>query len=305
MRSTTSSELKSGPSSLEPPSLKGLAVRTRSLVSRLGPAGVTSSVLISVVLIVALFAPALAPYGETEGDLNSRLLPLGTEGHFLGTDGQGRDILSRLMYGAGPALTAGIAPVVIAGVLGVAIGALAGLGPRWLNTLVMRTLDVLYAFPTVLLAIAISMALGMGLTSTIIALSAALTPTVVRMAEIEVSRIRNVEYMDAARTSGARWIPIVVHQVLPVISPPLIVFLTSAVGLSIVYAAGLSYLGLGITPPSADWGNMVNELQGELFSAPSLLLVPALTITVVSISFNLLGDGLKRVLNVRATERQS
>lgn len=296
----------------EPPVVGGWRNRPRLLAGeasrskrRLGSAAVIALVFILGVVLAGLFANLIAPYGENDGDLTARLMPPGSPGHVFGTDGQGRDILSRLMYGARPTLVAGLSPVVIAGVLGIGLGVLAGLGPRWLNSVVMRTLDVLYAFPTVLLAIAISMALGTGLMSTVIALSAALTPAVVRMAETEVSRMRNAEYMDAARTSGAGWVSITVRQVVPVIAAPLIVYLTAAVGLSVVYAAGLSYLGLGVAPPQADWGVMVNELQSDLFSQPSLLIAPAGVIMLLSIAFNVLGDGLQRLRNVRDAGKQT
>jgi peptide/nickel transport system permease protein len=269
---------------------------------RLGIPGWVSLAVIVVTVIVAVAAPLLAPYDSTTGDLSARLLLPGTDGHLLGTDGQGRDILSRLMYGAQPTLIGGLLPVVIGGVGGAALGIIAGLGPKWLNTAIMRTLDVIYAFPAVLLAIAIAAALGPGMWNSIIALSVIFTPSVVRLTETEVARMRGADYMEAARTSGARSIAIALRQVVPVIAPPLIVYLTAGVGLTIVYAAGLSYLGLGVTPPQAEWGVMVNELQQYLFNAPALLLAPALAILFISIAFNVLGDSLQRVLNARISE---
>lgn len=278
------------------------ATRRRTFAARLGVPATVSAIVILGILILALFGPQIAPHPETVGALANRLLPPGTPGYPLGTDGQGRDILSRLIFGARPALYAGVGPVVIAAVVGIPLGILAGLAPRRVGSVIMRFLDVIYAFPAVLLAIAVSAALGPGLSNAVIALGVVLTPSVVRLTEAEVARMRNAEYMEAARTSGASPPRIALRQVMPVIAPPLIVYLTAAVGLSLVYAAGLSFLGLGVAPPTAEWGVMVNELQKYLFTVPSLLLAPALAILIASVAFNVLGDGLQKVLNVKMAE---
>lgn len=259
-----------------------------------------SAGVIGLIVFATLAAPLIAPYDPLVGSLSGRLLPIGTDGHILGTDGQGRDILSRLLYGARPSLMTGLIPVIVAGSLGTGLGLIAGLGSSRTRTGVMRTLDVFYAFPAVLLAIAIAAALGSGSSNSIIALAVILVPPVARIAETETSRLRNVDYMEAARASGASWTSIAMRQVLPNIAPAVMVYCTALIGLSIVYAAGLSYLGLGIAPPAAEWGLTISELQQYMFNAPSLILAPILAIVIASVAFNVLGDGLRDYLNVRS-----
>jgi peptide/nickel transport system permease protein len=258
-----------------------------------------AGIFIFFVVAAAVLAPVIAPYNPIQGQLSARLLPIGAAGHLLGTDGEGRDLLSRLVYGARPSLLTGLVPVIFAGIVGSGLGLLAGLGSRQVHTIIMRTLDVFYAFPAVLLAIAISAALGPGISNSIIALSLILVPPVARVAETETSRLRNADFISAARASGARWTAIATRQVLPNVAPPVVVYCTALIGLSIVYAAGLSYLGLGISPPQPEWGLMTSDLQNYLFTQPSLLLVPGLAILAVSVAFNVLGDGLRDYLDVR------
>jgi peptide/nickel transport system permease protein len=225
---------------------------------------------------------------------------MGKGGHLLGTDGQGRDILSRLIWGARPSLLAGLVPVLISGLIGTTLGVVAGLGRRVVQGGIMRTLDVLYAFPAVLLAIAIAAALGSGISNAIIALSVVLIPPIARVAETEVVRMRSADFMEASRASGAKWRSIAVRQVLPNIAPTMIVYCTALVGLAIVYAAGLSFLGLGIAPPHAEWGQMLNDLRQNLYDQPTLSLIPAAVIFLTSAAFNVLGDGLRDVLDVQS-----
>ena len=266
------------------------------------PARIAGAVVL-LIFVVAVLAPVLAPDDPIQGDLGSRLLPIGSPGHLLGTDGQGRDMLSRLVYGTRPALLAGLVPVLVAGLCGTVLGLVAGLAEGWVRAAVMRTLDVLYAFPAVLLAIAIAAALGSGISNSIIALSVILIPPIARVTESETARIRPADFMEAARSSGAGRISIAVRQVLPNIAPAVVVYSTALIGLSLVYAAGLSYLGLGVSPPLAEWGVMVSDLQKYLFTAPALLLVPAIAILVASVAFNMLGDGLRDFFNVRTDVR--
>jgi peptide/nickel transport system permease protein len=255
---------------------------------------------VSIVAAIAVLAPVVAPYATESGSIAGRLQGIGTPGHLLGTDGQGRDILSRLMWGARPSLLAGLVPVVVAGLAGTALGLLAGLGGRRVNSIVMRMLDVLYAFPAVLLAIAIAAALGQGISNAIVALSVVLVPPIARVAETEVARIKNMDFIEAARASGAKWRTIAVRQVLPNIAPTVLVYCTALVGLAIVYAAGLSFLGLGVSPPHPEWGQMLNALRQNLYNEPALALVPAIVIFLTSIAFNVLGDGLRDLLDVRS-----
>jgi peptide/nickel transport system permease protein len=278
------------------------AARVRGGLARIRrlPAGMlVGGTIVLAIVLAAVLAPVFAPDSPTSGSIGERLWDVGSAGHPLGTDGQGRDVLSRLMWGARPTLVAGIVPVLLAGALGTLLGTIAGLARRGLRSAIMRTLDVLYAFPAVLLAIAIGAALGAGVRNAIVSLSIVLIAPIARVAESEVLRLRSADFMEAARASGAGWVTIGIRHVLPNIAPPLLVYCTSLVGLAIVYAAGLSFLGLGVVPPDPDWGQMLNDLRANLYDRPLLSLVPAGAIFVASIGFNLLGDGLKRGFDVR------
>ncbi|HEY4277854.1 MAG TPA: ABC transporter permease [Conexibacter sp.] len=279
----------------------GAATRRPSYLTRLRarPPGVlVGGGIVLLLVLIALLAPVLAPYSATDGAISQRLWNVGTIGHSLGTDGQGRDILSRLIWGARPTLVAGVVPVAIAGILGTLLGIVAGLGRTGVRSGIMRTLDVLYAFPAILLAIAIGAALGPGVNNAIISLSIVLIAPIARVAESEVLRLRAADFMEAARASGASWPTIALRQVVPNIAPALLVYCTSLVGLAIVYAAGLSFLGLGVVPPHPDWGGMLNDLRANLYDRPLLALVPAFAIFIASIAFNVLGDGLKQLFDV-------
>ncbi|MFE1438697.1 ABC transporter permease [Streptomyces sp. NPDC058739] len=253
-----------------------------------------SACLAAALLLLAVAGPLLAPGDPDAGDLRRRLLPPGSPGHLLGTDTQGRDVLSRLLVAAGPSLLGGLLPVAVATVAGGLLGIAAGLGGRRTEHALLRTLDVLYAFPGVLLAITVATVMEPGLTATVVSLSVVLTPAVTRVAFTEVRRIRGAEYLVAARVSGAGARTVAVRQVAPVVTPVLLVYSSSLVGLAIVYAAGLSFLGLGVPPPAAEWGAMLDELRPSLLTRPEVAVLPALTILAVSVVFNALGDALRR-----------
>ncbi|HWF21146.1 MAG TPA: ABC transporter permease [Acidimicrobiales bacterium] len=255
---------------------------------------------LAIVILAAIFAPLVAPYGPTTGSISQRLMAVGSSGHLLGTDGQGRDILSRLIWGARPTLLEGIVPVVVAGVIGTVLGMVASLSGRKIHTLIMRTLDVLYSFPAVLLAIALAAALGAGVVNAIVALTIVLVAPIARVAETEVARMRSADFMEAARASGASWPRIARRQVLPIIAPVLLVYCTALVGLAIVFAGGLSFLGLGIAPPHPEWGSMLNDLDQDLYNQPVLALIPAAAIFLTSVAFNVLGDGLRDLLDIHS-----
>ncbi|MFE2163622.1 ABC transporter permease [Streptomyces sp. NPDC059447] len=253
-----------------------------------------SAVLAAALLLLAVAGPLLAPQDPDAGDLRDRLLPPGSPGHLLGTDTQGRDLLSRLLVAAGPSLLGGLLPVAVATAAGALFGVAAGLGGRRTEHALLRTLDVLYAFPGVLLAITVATVMRPGLLATVVALSVVLTPAVTRVAFTEVRRIRGAEYLEAARVSGAGPLTVAVRQVAPAVTPVLLVYSSSLVGLAIVYAAGLSFLGLGVPPPAAEWGAMLDELRPSLLTRPEVAVLPALAILVVSVVFNSLGEALRR-----------
>jgi len=266
------------------------------------PSKLALAVIVGVVL-VAILAPVLAPTDPLKGRTIDRLKGIGTAGHLLGTDGQGRDILSRLLWATRPSLLTGLIPVVVASIVGLLLGLVAGLGGRRTNTVVMRVLDVFYAFPAILLAIAIATILGSGSSNSIIALSVVLVPPIARLAESETTRLRSLDFMESAEASGARRISIAWRHVMPNVAPPIVIYGTALIGLAIVYAAGLSFLGLGVRPPTAEWGLMVSDLRQYIFTDAALALVPALAIVIVSVAFNVLGDGLRDVLDVRSERR--
>ncbi|MCU1656619.1 MAG: ABC-type transporter, integral rane subunit [Pseudonocardiales bacterium] len=258
--------------------------------------------LAALLVLLAIFGPAIAG-NVVDGSLRQRLLAPGAHGHLLGTDGQGRDVLRRLIAGARPSMISALLPVLVAGLIGAAIGMGAGLAGRRVHSTIMRTLDVFYAFPAVLLAIAIAAALGSGTTNTVISLSIVLIPPIARIAETETMRVRDYDFMESARASGAGRGSIAIRQVLPNIGPALIVYCTTLVGLALVFAGGLSFLGLGVAPPKPEWGQMINDQRQYMLNDPQVALAPAIVIFAASMVFNVLGDGLRDLLDVRRESR--
>jgi len=255
--------------------------------------------VLALIVFSALLAPWLAPYDPSAGSIRLRLAPVGAPGHVLGTDEQGRDMLSRLLWGGRMTLVAGLTPVLVAFVLGAGLGVAAGYVGGITNTLIMRTMDVFYAFPSVLLAIAISGALGPGLANTLISLSIVFVPRVVRVAESATVQVKSLEYIAAARASGAGVRAIVRHHLLANVLGPILVFSSTQVSLSIILAAGLSFLGLGVTPPAAEWGLMLNTLRQSIYVNALVPALPGLAIFVTSMAFNLLSDGLRDAMEIR------
>ena len=255
--------------------------------------------MLTLIVLSAVLAPWLAPYDPSAGSIRLRLAPVGGPGHILGTDEQGRDMLSRLLWGGRMTLVAGLTPVLVAFVLGSGLGVLAGYVGGVTNTLIMRTMDIFYAFPAVLLAIAISGALGPGLANTLISLSIVFVPRVVRVAESATVQVTGLEYIAAARASGAGVRAIIRHHLLANVLGPILVFSSTQVSLSIILAAGLSFLGLGVTPPAAEWGLMLNTLRQSIYVNALVPALPGLAIFVTSMAFNLLSDGLRDAMEIR------
>ncbi|MCC5966698.1 MAG: ABC transporter permease [Natronohydrobacter sp.] len=252
-----------------------------------------------LILLAAIFAPLVAPMDPLEGRLINRLKPIGTEGHLLGTDELGRDMLSRLIWGGRLSLLMGVTPVVLAFFLGSAIGIIAGYAGGWTNTLIMRTVDIFYAFPSVLLAVALSGALGAGLGNALLSLTVVFIPPIARVAESVTTRLRSSDFIEAARASGAGAFTIVRVHVLGNVLGPIFVYATSLVAVSMILASGLSFLGLGVRPPNPEWGLMLNTLRTAIYAQPWVAALPGAMIFMVSISFNLLSDGLRSAMEVR------
>jgi peptide/nickel transport system permease protein len=255
-------------------------------------------VLVGIVLM-AIFAPWIAPHDPIKGSVLRRLLPVGSPGYLLGTDELGRDMLSRLIYGARLSLVMGITPVINALVIGGFLGVVAGFVGGRLNTVIMRTVDVFYAFPSVLLAVAISGALGAGITNALLALTIVFIPPIARVAESVTTQVRSLDFVEAARASGAGAFTIIRVHILGNVLGPIFVYATSLVSVSMILASGLSFLGLGTKPPDPEWGLMLNTLRTAIYTQPLVAALPGVMIFAVSISFNLMSDGLRSAMDVQ------
>ena len=263
-------------------------------------ATLVAGTLLVLIVLSAVLAPWIAPYDPNAGSIRLRLAPVGSSSHLLGTDEQGRDMLSRLLWGGRMTLVAGLTPVAAGFLVGTVLGVIAGYAGGLTNMLVMRTMDIFYAFPAVLLAIAISGALGPGLPNTLISLSIVFVPRVVRVAESATVQIKGLEYVAAARASGAGVWQILRHHLLANILGPVLVFASTQVSLSIILAAGLSFLGLGVTPPAAEWGLMLNTLRQSIYVNAVVPALPGLAIFLTSMAFNLVSDGLRDAMEIRS-----
>jgi len=255
--------------------------------------------VLAVLLIMTVFAPAFTAYDSYVGSVLSRLKPIGSPGHWLGTDEVGRDMWSRLVYGGRLSLLAGVMPVFLALLIGGSLGIVAGYVGGFLNSVIMRLTDVLYAFPSILLAVAITGILGSGLENTILALTVSFVPSVIRISESVTAQVRHLDFVEAARASGARPLTIIRYHVLNNVLGPILVFATSLISIGIILAAGLSFLGLGVTPPNAEWGLMLNNLRQALWVDPTIAALPGVMIFITSMCFNLTSDGLRHAMDVR------
>jgi peptide/nickel transport system permease protein len=266
---------------------------------RRDPVSMIALTVIVLLILVAIFAPWIAPQDPYKGATLRRLRPPGTPGFPLGSDELGRDMLSRLIYGARLSLFMGVTPVFIALFIGSAIGITAGFVGGLVNTLLMRTIDVIFAFPSVLLAIALSGALGAGILNSIVSLTIVFVPQIARVSEAVTTQIRTRDYVEAARVSGANAFTIVRVHVLGNVLGPVFVYATSLISVSMILASGLSFLGLGVKPPEPEWGLMLNTLRTAIYSQPWVAALPGVMIFLTSISFNLFSDGLRSAMEVK------
>ncbi|MDR6600620.1 peptide/nickel transport system permease protein [Achromobacter deleyi] len=266
---------------------------------RRDPVALAAGAVILGLIVMAILAPWISPADPFQASMLKRLRPIGTEGYPLGADELGRDMLSRLMLGARLSLFMGIVPVIAAFAVGSAIGILAGYAGGWTSTLIMRVVDVFYAFPSVLLAIALSGTLGAGIFNAIVSLTIVFIPQVVRVAESVTAQVRRSDYVDAARASGASPFTIVRAHVLSNVLGPIFVYSTSLISVSMILASGLSFLGLGVRPPEPEWGLMLNTLRTAIYTQPWVAALPGVMIFITSMSFNLLSDGLRSAMEVK------
>ncbi|KJK17759.1 ABC transporter permease [Burkholderiaceae bacterium 16] len=258
-----------------------------------------AALILLALVLMAIFAPVLMPADPYAASILKRLKPVGTEHYLLGTDELGRDMLSRLMLGARLSLFMGITPVLIAFAVGSALGIVAGYAGGWTNTVIMRLVDILYAFPSVLLAIALSGTLGAGVGNALLSLTIVFVPQIVRVAESVTTQVRNREFVDAARASGASSLTIVRAHVLNNVLGPIFVYATSLISVSMILASGLSFLGLGVKPPEPEWGLMLNTLRTAIYTQPWVAALPGAMIFLTSISFNLLADGIRSAMEIK------
>jgi peptide/nickel transport system permease protein len=278
-------------------SARGLRLVARAPILA-NPLNVAAFVLIAVFALCALFAPLLAPYDPLFQDLGIRLTPPSPE-HWLGTDSLGRDILSRILYGARISLLVGVVVVVSAGLVGTAIGLVAGYVGGFVDEALMRLTEVFLAFPALILAMAIAGALGPSLTNAIIAIAAVTWAVYARLTRGQILSLRRREFVEAARAMGATQMRIVVRHLLPNALAPLMIQASFDLGSSIIAAAGLSFIGFGAQPPTPEWGVMISEGRNYISTQPWLSLFPGLAILLAVGSFNLLGDGLRDAFDPR------
>jgi peptide/nickel transport system permease protein len=248
-------------------------------------------------VFLALAAPILAPADPLKQNSKVRLAPIGADDHPLGTDGNGRDMLSRLIYGSRTTLLIATVPVLVAAVFGLIMGLVAGYVGGWVDAVLMRLADILFAFPAILLAIAIVAALGPRLLNAMMALAIVFIPAFARLVRASVLSLRNREYVIAARAGGATGTRIIARHILVNALPTIIVFATLQTGQMIIFGAALSFLGLGVQPPTPDWGKMADDGRNAMLKAPWVTTLPGIAIFIVSVGFNLLGDGLRDALD--------
>ncbi len=272
-------------------------------------------VILGFIIVVALAAPILAPYDPEQSligieDIRKRAAPciylLGCPRdqpqHFMGVDGNVRDVFSRIIYGARVSLLVGFGAVTLAIFMGTVLGAIAGYAGGWMDNVIMRFMDVLLAFPALLLAIAIIMVLGRGLQNALLAIAIVSIPIYARVIRAGVLSVKETEYVEASQALGANHFSILFQRILPNALPPLIVQGTLGIATAILDTAALSFIGLGAQPPTPEWGTMLGSERNQVFSAPHLVFFPGIAIMVTVLGFNLLGDGLRDALDPRLSQ---
>lgn len=260
-------------------------------------------VVLLVLVTAATFAPWIAPYDPLEMNLTNMYAPPGSPGHLLGTDNFGRDILSRLIYGARISLYIGIVVVSIAATLGSVLGLLAGYLGGWVDTAVTRAVEIFYAFPFLVLAIAVIAVFGPNIVNVMWVLGLVSWPLYARLVRAQVMALRDVEYIEAARASGMHPARVMFAHVLPNVLTPIVVAATFGIPEAILASAALGFLGMGVQPPTPEWGVMISEGKDFIRRAPFLITWPGIAIATVVLAFNFLGDGLRDALDPRAARK--
>jgi len=277
------------------PSEKSFLEETLRLFLRNRLASV-GAVIILLLIFLALIGPKLTPYDPIGLDMEARLRPPSLR-HPFGTDDFGRDVLSRVLSGTSISLKVAVIAVSISAVIGTLLGAVSGYYGRWIDEVIMRLMDILFAFPAILLAIAILAALGPGIDNAMIAIGIVYTPIFARITRGSVLIVREEVYVDAATSIGCRDSRILFRHILPNVIAPVIVETTLSLAFAILAEAALSFLGLGTQPPDPSWGRMLSESRGYIQNAPWLGIFPGLAIMFTVMGFNFLGDGLRDALD--------
>lgn len=255
--------------------------------------------LVLIIILIALLAPYIAPHDPLKVDMSMRRQPPGTPGYPLGTDNAGRDLLSRIIWGSRISLQVGLVATGLGIVLGTVIGLLAGFYRGTVETLLLRLIDILICFPTLLLALAIVAILGPAIGNVMIAVGATQTPRFARIVRASVLSVREMEYVESANAMGASSLRIMFRHLLPNAMTGAVVFATLSIGAAILTEATLSFLGLGVPPPTPTWGNIVAEGRRFLLCSPWITVFPGLAIMVTVFGFNFFGDGLRDALDPR------
>jgi peptide/nickel transport system permease protein len=263
------------------------------------PVTVVCFVILLAIVAAAVFAPWISPHDAYSSNMSRRLILPGDPTYILGTDELGRDMLTRLLVGGRLSLMVGASPVLLALMIGATLGIIAGYAGGKTNMVIMRVVDVFYAFPSVLLAVAISGVLGGGIFNTIVSLTLVFIPPIARVSEGVTTQIRVQDYIDSARATGATEWRILISHVLPNAISPILIYASSLVSVSIVLASGLSFLGLGVLPPEPEWGSMLNTLRQSIYFAPLNAILPGVMIFITSMCFNLMSDGLRSAMEVK------
>ncbi|RXJ00707.1 ABC transporter permease [Anaerobacillus alkaliphilus] len=262
-------------------------------------AAMAGAFIVFIFIALAVFAPFIAPHDPLDIQMAKKLQTPSAE-HWLGTDDKGRDILSRILYGARISLTVGIVSTVIGAFVGVILGIVAGYYGRWIDSFIMRVCDVLLAFPGILLALAIVTVLGASTINVILAVAFFAIPSFARIVRGSTLSVKKLEYIDAIRAMGSSDFRIIFKHILPNIVSPIIVQATLYIASAIITASALSFLGMGTQPPTPEWGMMLSQGRSYIAQAPHLTLFPGLVILLVVIGFNLFGDGLRDALDPKS-----
>ena len=259
-------------------------------------------IFLIVVALVSILAPFIAPH-DPFVDVGWRNSPPGEDGLILGADGDGRDMLSRLIWGGRISLFMGVAPTLAAMLASLLIGVVAAYSGRWADQIIMRVLDMFFAFPIVLMATVVAGILKPGLATVCIAIFIALIPYLSRLVRTTTLTVKNEPYVEAARAAGGRGWEILLRYIVPNIIAPVVVYTTTLMGLMIVLGSALGFLGFGVQPPAADWGTMVEEGRVVLRKAPHVSMFPGIAIVSVALAFGFIGDGLRDALDPRMRGR--